>query len=234
MPPVLAAVLAAASVPARAQGGPEQLDQLEPGAGEWQLEYAGVFGGDGEQELEALFALSDRFAIGATAEFEGPGGGIRLDAIGAKALYRMIDPDGHPIGLGIGAEAAVSADGSFAAGEVRLIAESRPARWWIQADAILRHAREDGLGGTGIAYAGSVQRGLGSAAWLGIEASGQVLRIAGDPGLAPRGQHYIGPSLTFEREMAKGNEAEIGIAWLERVRGQGPGSGPRIFVQLTF
>jgi hypothetical protein len=97
----------------------------------------------------------------------------------------------------------------------------------------VRDAREDGAAGTGLAYAASVQRSLGGDTWLGIEASGQLARLDGATELAAAGRHYAGPSLTADLPIGA-SEVELGFAWLQRLRGDGPGSGPRIFAQFTF
>lgn len=229
---LLACVLAAA--PAWAQGGPEQLDQIEPEKGAWQFEYYGTFGGDGEQGFEALAGVSDWLALGGEAEFEGPRGGLTFDSAAVTALVRLADPEQRPIGLGVQFQASVNRSGDFGGFETRLIAETRSPQYWLQGAVILRHAREDGERGTGLAYAASVQHSVGKEMWLGVEASGQFARLSGDAELAPRGQHYAGPSLTIERPIGGDNDVELGLAWLQRLRGAGPGSGPRIFAQFTF
>jgi hypothetical protein len=229
---LLPAAIAAAS-PACALQGPEQLEQIEPDAGEWQAEYYGVFGGAGEQSAELLVGLSDKLVVGAEAEFEGPRDGLQFDSLSAVLLYRAVDPEDHPVGIGFEIQASLGRDGGFDGFELRAIAERRASEWWLQGDLILRNAREDGAKGTGLAYAASVQRSLGGRTWLGIEASGQMARVDGAPELAPSGRHYAGPSLTAELPVG-GREVELGLAWLQRIRGHGPGSGPRIFAQFTF
>lgn len=225
----LSLLLLAAS-PAWAQA--EQLEQIEPGAGEQQVEYFGGFGGEGEQSVQGMIGLSDRLALGVEAEFRGPRDGIAFDGLGLVALYRVADPEERPVGIGFEAVATFDRDARLAGGEGRLIVERHTRRWWFQADAIVRMAREQGDHGTGIAYATSVSRAV-AGVWVGVEASGQLARIEGDPMLAPRGQHYVGPSLTIEREMGE-RQIEFGLAWMQRIAGKGPGSAPRVFVQFTF
>lgn len=227
-----AAGLLALSPPALAQG-PESLDQLEPGAGEVQMEWLGDFGGEGEQGLELLIGLSDRLMIGAEAEFEGPRDGLVFEEAAAVLMVRFADPEDAPVGLGVMGEVAIGRGGRLAGLEARGIIERQSERWWLQGNAMLRHAREDGARGTGIAYSASAQREAGGL-WLGVEASGQLLRIGGAPELAPQGSHYAGPSLTVEREFGADSEVEIGLAWLQRLKGDGAPSGPRVFVQVTF
>lgn len=224
---VLALMLLAPS-PALAQG-PEQLVQLEPSKGEWQLEYSGAYGGEDEHEVEALFGVTDRLAFGGEAEFEG---GV-IESAGFAAVYRFAKPGEHGLGLGAALSLSVDRSGHLAAAETRVIAEGRGSRWWLQGDLILRHRREDGMGGTGGAYALSLQHALAEDLWFGIEASGQAVRLGGAEALAPRGHHHAGPSLTIERELGE-RELEVGVAWMQRIRGEGNGSGPRLFVQLTL
>src|SRR3546814_4116704 len=70
----------------------ESLDQLEPSAGEKQIEWLGNFGGDGEQGFELLAGVSDRLVIGGEIEFEGPKNGLIFDEASAILLYRFTDP----------------------------------------------------------------------------------------------------------------------------------------------
>lgn len=177
--------------------------------------------------------MSGKLVLGAEVEFSGPREGLRFEAIGPVLLYRAIDPDLHSIGIGVGLHASMGRDGSFEGMEVRAIIERRARDWWLQTDLILRRANDDGSYETNLAYAASVQRSLGSGTWLGFEASGQVARLGGETALAPAGRHYAGPSLTTELPIG-GTEVELGLAWLQRLRGIGAGSGPRIFAQFVF
>jgi hypothetical protein len=228
---LLAPLLLLAAGPAWAQA--EQLEQLEPGAGERQVEYFGGFGGEGEQSVQGLVGLSDRVALGAEAQFRGPRDGIAFEGVGLVALYRFADPDERPVGFGIEAAASFDRGARLAEVEGRAIVEQRSRRWWTQADAIVRVAREQGRQGTGLAYSAAVSRAAGGGWWIGVEASGQLARIGGDSDLAPEGQHYAGPSVTLERDLGR-RQVELGIAWMQRIAGRGPGSAPRMFVQFTF
>jgi hypothetical protein len=229
---LLPAMLAAAS-PALAQDGPEQLEQIEPGKGEWQAEYYGAFGGADSQSAELLVGVSGRLVIGVEVEFENPGDRLRFDSVAPVVLYRAINPDEHPVGLGVEFRASIGSDGDFNGVEARAILERRAKDWWLQGDLILRETYEDGSHGTCLAYAASVQRSLGVRMWLGIEASGQAARLGGAARLAPQGRNYAGPSLTAEVPIGA-NEVELGLAWLQRLTGKEAGSGPRIFAQVTF
>ncbi|AJP71560.1 hypothetical protein [Sphingomonas hengshuiensis] len=220
MRPLLYCIALMLATPALAQV--EQLEQIEPSAGEMQAE---IFGGPGGQSIEALAGISDRLALGGEVEFEDG----RIESAGLAALVRFSDPETRPIGLGVEAQASLGAGGRLHEIEVRGLFESRGAKWWLQVNPIVRTVREDGASGTGIAYAASIQRRIGGV-WLGGEASGRLARIGGDPMLAPRGEQYLGPSITLQPR----GGAEIGLAWLERIAGRGTRSGPRAFLQFEF
>lgn len=227
-----AAALATLAVPlaAHAQSGPEQIEQLEPEAGEWQLQYSGAYGGADGHELEIGRGIGRHWAVGAGAEFEAVDGHLELDGLSAVALVRLVEPDDRPVGLGLMGQVSVDRAGRYAGAELRGIAESRSARWWLQANVMLRHRREDGEAGTNLAYVASIQRGP-APFWYGIEMSGRAARLGGDDDAAPAGQHYVGPSVTY-RGARSG--LELGLAWMVRVAGDGAPSGPRVFAQLDF
>ncbi|WP_152664082.1 hypothetical protein [Sphingomonas sp. SRS2] len=227
----LAGAIMLAAAPA--QAGIESIAQLEPEAGEWEAEWFGAFDGDGEQEFELLTGLTDQLALGGEVEFEGPRHGLEFESVAALALWRFTDPDTQPLGFGLMGSAAINRHGDLTRLEARAIGEVKTPRWWLQGNAILRHSRDDGDRGTGLAYSASVQT-MFAGLWLGVEASGQAARLSGDAAAAPRGRHYAGPSLTFEHEYGEEFEVEIGLAWLARLRGDGPDSAPRVFVQFTF
>lgn len=229
---LLAAILVVAS-PARAQEGPEQIEQIEPGRGEWQAEYYGAFGGAGNQSAQLLVGVFGPLVLGAEVEFQGPHDRLLFDSFGPVLLYCAIDPDKRPVGLGVELQASIGRDGTFKGVDARAMVERRADDWWWQGNLILRNAREDGSDGTSLAYAALAQRSLGGGTWLGIEASGQLKRLDGATELAPEGRHYAGPSLTAELPIG-GKQAELGLAWLQRLRGDGAGSGPRIFAQFSF
>ncbi|WP_145960888.1 hypothetical protein [Sphingosinithalassobacter portus] len=229
----MGAALAMLAGPAAAQSV-EQLDQLEPGAGEVQVEYFGAWGGEGEQAFELLAGVTDHLAVGGEAEFEGPRDGLMLEQWGVAALWRFADPQEARVATGLMAELGLDRSGALSDITGRFIAESIGERWWWQANLIVRHAREAGERGTGLAYGASVQRALAEQWWLGVEASGQFARLSGAPELAPRGAHWFGPSLTADIELTESSELEIGAAWMFRVVGDGQPSGPRIFLQATF
>jgi hypothetical protein len=230
---IFSAALLFAAVPAAAQSV-EQLDQLEPGAGEVQAEYFGAWGGEGEQVIELLAGVTDRLALGVEAEFEGPEDGLEFEEFGFAALWRFADPEDGGIATGIMAEVGFDRSGDVAEISGRFIAENIGPRWWWQGNLIVRHAREDAERGTGLAYGASAQRSVGDEIWFGVEASGQLARLSGEDELAPAGNHWIGPSLTAEIEPSEDSEIELGVAWMFRVAGEGQPSGPRIFVQATF
>lgn len=224
--------LAALAVPlaAHAQSGPEQIEQLEPEAGEWQLQYSGAYGGADGHELEIGRGVGRHWALGVGAEVEAVDGHLQLDGLSAVALVRLVEPEDRPVGLGLMGQVSVDRAGRYAGAELRAIAESRSPRWWLQANVMLRHRREDGEAGTNLAYVASIQHGP-APFWYGIEVSGRAARLGGDADAAPAAQHYVGPSVTY-RSARSG--LELGFAWMARVAGDGAPSGPRVFAQLDF
>ncbi len=224
--------IAALALPlaAHAQNGPEQIEQLEPEAGEWQLQYSGAYGGADSHELEIGRGVGRHLALGVGAEVEAVDGHLRLDGFSGVALVRLIEPEDRPVGLGLMGQVSVDRAGRYAGAELRGIAESRSTRWWLQANLMLRHRCEEGEAGTNIAYVASIQHGP-APFWYGIEVSGRAARLGGDDDAAPSGQHYVGPSLTYRSERSG---LELGLAWMARVAGDGAPSGPRVFAQLDF
>ncbi|HKR24227.1 MAG TPA: hypothetical protein VJS15_03130 [Allosphingosinicella sp.] len=216
--PVLALLgLLAAAGPALA-AGPEQLEQLEPDGGQWQLEYYGLVadGDDDEHSAQVLYGLTDRLALGLEVESEG---------FAPTALYRFTDPEEDPLGIGVEAQAEFDGDFELSALEGRLILERVREDWWLQGNVMLRHEREAGDWESEVAYGWAASRGLGGGLWLGVEGSGQA---------GSGGGHYVGPAITIEREPARGPEVEIGLAYQRRIGGEGPGDSVRMFVQLTL
>lgn len=215
---------------AHAQSGPEQIEQLEPEAGEWQLQYSGAYGGADSHELEIGRGVGRHWALGVGADVEAVRGHLELEGVSAVALVRLVEPEDRPFGLGLMGQVALDRAGRYAGAELRGIAESRSARWWMQANLMLRHRREDGEAGTNLAYVASIQRGP-APFWYGVEASGRAARLGGDDNAAPARQHYVGPSVTY-RTARSG--FELGFAWMVRIAGRGAPSGPRAFAQLDF
>jgi hypothetical protein len=227
-------LLCAAPAAALAQG-PEQLDQLEPGAGEGQAEYFATIGPDGEGEdaLEGMFGINARFAVGVEIEAEREGGALAFETIGVKALYRLTD-DEAPVAVGLQAQLSFDDRARLVEGEARLIAEAKPGAWWLQANAMLRRSGGDEPAATRLAYALSLQRAVTSFAWLGVEASGQSAPLSADTGASAGPGQFAGPSLTLEWEPSEAFEVEIGLAYFRRIAGEGPAGAGRLFVQLSF
>lgn len=225
--------------PALAQS-PEQIEQLEPGKGRWQVEYDGFFGpvgddGEGrEHSLQALAGVSEHVALGMDMQTSWSQGALTVETIAPTMLYRWSDPDDDPVGIGVEVQAAFDRQAKFAGAEGRLIVEKRSRRWWGQANLILRHSRADGEAASSIAYGWSLARAVAPRLWLGVEGSGQAVRLGGDPMLAPVGAHFIGPALTWNTVRPGKAEVEIGLAWLRRTTGAGPTNTARLFVQLEF
>jgi hypothetical protein len=226
----LAALLLAFSAAAAAQG-PEQIDQLEPGAGEWQAEYFGIFGPGGQREhaLEAMAGLSERVALGIEAQAEYSDGTLVFDTVGVKGLYR-ISGEASPVGLGLQVQLDFDDRAALVQTEVRLIAEMESGAWWAQGNVMLRLLRDQGATAIGPAYAMSLQHKLGAHAWLGVEGSGQFEPLSGDTTAA----HFLGPSLTCQWRVSPHAQIELGFALFRRIGGQGPHNSGRVFVQTTF
>lgn len=242
-----AAAAALAAGQARA-AGPEQLEQIEPAKGDWQLEYYGEFGSDGRPALahsfEVMHGLSDRLAIGAEAEFERSADGFVFEEAGLAALLRLTGTAEGAGGTGALVTAAVGVDGVVREAEARLIAARRTDRWWGQANLMIRHARgeadEDGAGdgdeneaeGTLLAYSWSARRRLGRELWLGIDGSGQSARLSGfTSGFVAA--HFAGPSIATELE-AGDSEFEIGADYMIGFGRENPADRIRLTAQLTF
>jgi hypothetical protein len=232
--PLLAALCLTATFPAHAST-PEELEQLEPGGGEWQVEYYGLVADDDEDghSVQVLYGISDRLAVGGEIETGWSGGRLELEGFAPTILYTFKGAEGAGIGVGVAVEAELDDRLRFSGAEARLILEKRNEQWWGQADLIIGHEREDGSSGQRLAYGWAVNRNLGGELWAGLEASGQIARF-GEPGLLSPAGHFVGPALTLERGSEEGMEAEIGIAWLRRFAGDGPANSARIFVQLSF
>ncbi len=236
---VAALILLGMASPALAQA-PEQIEQLEPGKGRWQVEYDGFFGTVADDEegrehsLQALAGVSEHVALGADLQTSWSHGALTVETIAPTMLYRWSDPDDDPVGIGVEIQAAFDRHAKLAGAEARLIVEKRSRRWWGQANLILRHTRADGATASSIAYGWSLVRAVAPRLWLGAEGSGQAVRLGGDPGLAPVGSHFVGPALTWRVERPGKAELEIGLAWLRRVAGSGPTNTARLFVQLEF
>lgn len=223
------------AVPAAATArGPEQLDQLEPGVGEWQAEYFATIGRDAEggHAIEGMFGVSDRLALGVEVETGYEDGRLTFETLGPKLLYRFTDDDA-PLAMGVQVQLGFDAHARLAEAEARLIVAARTDAWWAQGNLMLRRSRDGQAAPTNLAYSWSLQHAVTRFAWFGIEASGQLTPLGGGRPADDYG-HFAGPSLTFDLAPAAGHELEIGISWLHRIGGAGPRGTARIFAQLTF
>jgi hypothetical protein len=221
VPAAFAAMLAAlAATPTFAQG-PEQLEQLEPDGGQWQLEYYGVARA---HSVQALYGISARFALGVEVEGEARGGRLAIAGLTPTALYHFSDSDAAPFAVGVEVQAEFDPDLRLAGAEARLILERKGPRWWAQGNAMLLGAQNSGDWRVSVAYGAAASRAIAPGLWLGIEASGQPEHGGG---------HFAGPALTFEDD-AGGAEAEIGLAYQRRIVGDGPSDSLRVFVQLNL
>jgi hypothetical protein len=230
------ALLAAVTGPGFA-AGPEQLEQLEPDKGEWQVEYFGLYG-DGADEREHSFqvmaGVSDRLALGVEIESSWADSAMRFENVVPTALLRFSDAAEDPVGIGFEIQAGIDRRGHFTGAEARLITEKRSSAWWGQADLILRHTRDQGMSANSVAYAWALNRAVADHLWLGAEGSGLAARLSGSDELAPAREHFLGPSLTYELGLGRDREAEIGIAYLRHLTSAGPPDTARFFIQLSF
>lgn len=227
------AMLTTVAGPAFAEG-PEQLEQLEPAKGEWQVEYFGLFGkgaDEREHSIQVMAGVTDRLALGVEIESSWADSALKIESFVPTALYRFSDALEDPVGIGLEIQAGIDRHGDFTGAEARLIAEKRSPAWWVQADLILRHTRDDGTSANSVAYAWALNRAVTDRLWLGVEGSGQAARLSGS---APAHEHFVGPSLTYELDLGADREAEIGIAYLRRLGSEGPPDTARFFIQLGF
>jgi hypothetical protein len=234
-PAIVAAALAFGFPAIAFAQGPEQIDQLEPGDGEWQAEYFGTFGpgGDREHALEAMFGLTGRLAVGVELEAEYSNGALSFDTVGLKALYRLTR-DEAPLALGLQVQLDFDSGAALAQAEARLIAEVQSDAWWAQGNVMLRRSSDGSETPTRLAYAFSLQRSLGDHVWLGVEGSGQSAPLWGGGGAGADSGHFAGPSVTVEWQLPGDREIELGLAWFRRVGGAGPRDSARFFVQVGF
>lgn len=223
-------------VPATAQA-PEELEQLEPGAGKVQLESQSVFdtgrGGErGRQSFGIAQGFSDRLVIGAQVAGERAGIGIGIEEFELSVVYRLVPP-GSAVGLAIGLAGAMTRSGKFDGTELRLLANYRGEHWLVQGNVMLRRVRadDDDAGGfsTRLAGVANLSRDVGQGIALGLEGSGGL-------GLVPhrrgeRGGWFLGPAATIEFEQ-DGREVELGVVGSARISGAGPANSLRVFVQL--
>jgi hypothetical protein len=215
----------------------ELLDQLEPGNGEWQAEYHGQFGSSETYErphgIEVYRGISDAIAIGVEVEGEVDDGDFRVGEFGLSLLTRFGNPEAGALGTGVLMSASINDEGKLSEAEARFIIEQKGDKWWGQANAMLRHANEDGEKGELLAYGWNLSRAVTENAWLGIEGSGQAARLGGFAGGFDRA-HFAGPAMMFEVEPAEDKELEIGLAWFRRLGDNGPRNTARLFVQFGF
>jgi hypothetical protein len=224
------------AAPASAEG-PEQLDQLEPGNGEWQVEYNGQFGSTAAFErlhsVEAFYGVSEALAVGIEAEAEAVAGELRFGEASLVGLFRIADANSAPLGAGLMLAAGLDDDGGLAEAEARLILEKQTERWWGQANIMLRHANEDAESGELLAYGWNLSHVIADGIWIGVEGSGQAARLGGF-GAGFDAAHFAGPAFACELEPSQDSEVEIGLAWLFRLGDEGPRQTARLSVQFSF
>lgn len=222
---------------AAAAQGPQELEQLEPGRNKLQLEYQGLFrplddDAGSAHSVGASYRVSDRLALGLELEGVRSGARLNLETFALSALYRLTAPDDDSLGLGIKLSAGSDFGGKFTESEFRFIAERIGSGWWLQGNLMAQHESEDGYSTTSLTYVANASHTVASNVWLGLEASGDLTRVAGNGEFA-KGQ-FIGPSACVEVEFGEDRELEIGVVYSARVAGQGPANSLRMFAQLEF
>lgn len=213
--------------------GPEQLEQLEPEGGEWQLEYSAVVsrGSASAHSVQLLRGLSDHLAVGIEAETEGSGE-LTLEGLAPTVVYRFGN-NSRGINAGVAAQIEVDPKLKIASAEARIILEKKTRNWWAQGNFIARHVSEEDESGAALAYGWGLSSAIVAGFWIGAEGSGGVTRFAGSASAVPDGGHFLGPTITVEQEIA-GSELEIGLAWQHRIAGQGRRDHARLVVQFGF
>jgi hypothetical protein len=234
----IALIVGATIAPTEVQAEtPEHLDQLEPGNGEWQVEYAGQFGSSETVErphgIEAYRGISDAIAVGVEIEGEVDDGDFRVGEFGLSLLTRFGSQEEGELGTGALLSASIDDEGNLSEAEARVIVEQKGDAWWGQANAMLRHVNEGGEKGELLAYGWNISRAVTDNVWLGVEGSGQAARLGGFAGGFERA-HFAGPALLVELEPAEDKELEIGLAWFRRLGDNGARNTARLFVQFGF
>lgn len=96
---------------------------------------------------------------------------------------------------------------------------------------MLRRANQED---TYLAYGATLQFPIADRLWLGIEGSGQAVRIAGFDERPFEDGHYLGPSLNIELNVGWEVRLDVGLAYFRRLEaGTLPDTG-RVALQLTF
>lgn len=208
----------------------ETVEGLGPDDGDWELEYVGQFGdangsADKRQHSgQSFYGVTKFLAIGGETQLSYRSGPLveedRLyfDYDSAIAIFRFSDAEEDPVGLGLWLQAGVDlSDGELARLEARFIAEKKTPRWWAQGNLMLRRVNEDAQEGGTVAYAARLRHALGSATWVGLEASGQALEIGGFRREPLDKGHFLGPNVMHQLSLAGDNQLQLGASYLWRL-----------------
>lgn len=215
--PLIAAGLLMSAPSAAHAEGPEQLYEPGPAAGAWSLESNSQFGrGDRSHTLELFHGVRDGLALGVEIEAEAGGGEFALEEFGIGAIIGLNDKEAL-IHLATLLQVGVTTEGDFPQLEARLIGEHESGRWRILGNAIVRRVDADERGAS-LGYAVTVERSIGETVRLGVEASGQAVRLSGF-GEGFERAHYAGPSVGVEFELGDERELELGLKYLRRLDG---------------
>ena len=226
--PCATAVLLLTGLPAAAQEA-ETVEGLGPDRCDWEMEYVGQFGkANGTRDKrqhsgQSFYGVTDRLALGGETQLSYRSGPlVRKDRLyfdydSAIAIFRFNDAEEDPIGLGLWVQAGLDlSDGELARLEARLIAEKKTPQWWAQGNLMLRRVNERAQEGALIAYAARGRRAVGTATWVGIEASGQAVELGGFLREPLDKGHFIGPNLTHQFALAGDNNLQLGVTYLHR------------------
>jgi hypothetical protein len=234
------ALLCAAS-PALADS-PEQIQGLGPKKGDWLLNYTGQFGSANGADTarqhsgQSFYGISKRFAVGGETLLGYRSGPLvtedRLyfDYDSVIGIVRFGDPEEDPIGTGFWLQASLDSDGEVARLEARAIVEKKTPTFHAEGNVMLRRVNEEEQEGAYIAYAGRLSWSLGESTWIGAEASGQAVRLAGFSREPLEKAHYLGPNVRHEIQLGGDNSLELGLSYLRRIDSD---EGLRNVFQLT-
>jgi hypothetical protein len=237
----LAAVILAAPA---AAANPEQVQDLGPDPRKVSVQYIGqaasALGTDEEREHsgQLLYGLSEKLALGSDVQLKYQSApeqhGLSFEHASGIALVRFSDSENDPVGLGLWVQASVNGHGELAVLEGRFIAEKKTRNWWLQANTTLRRVNDQQEEGSYLAYSARVSHALGKDLWLGVETSGQPLRLSGFRRSEFDGSTYLGPTIYFEKDLGD-TEAQVGISYLRRLDEHDPLRDVlQLSVQLTF
>jgi hypothetical protein len=223
----LLAAAALAGLSAAAHGaGPEQVEGLQPRAGEWLLEYFGTFGAGSSEGREhsgiAFYGVTDFLAVGGELQTRyrsgaGVDDGLRFDYDSVVALLRFSDPEVASVGTGLWLQAGLDSDGEVARLEARLIVQKETPALRARGNVMLRRDNQEDEEGALVAYSGTMQGRISERLALGVEGSGEAFRVAGFDRQPFEEGHWLGPAATIDFPLGGDAEFTVGLAYLRRL-----------------